>query len=440
MTNDSGFITVVPSEYITESELTAKGYATQTSVDALSNRIDNLPTGGGSSNVIIDSEFSTTSTNPIQNKVITSAFITAEQEIENLNNRIDNLLANEDSGKELIGEFNLNNTNLTKSSTSGIYSLGSDIQTIMQNAFAKLDEGFDEVLGVITLGDVIFYAQCHYCGGSSSLNVAQNIQCVMSGMAHQNKITLYEFLKNSLRTNETTYIDYVASGTLSMNVKFYKISSGSGMGGGGVQSDWNQNDSSAPDYIKNRPFYKETNTLFDGDVTTILTEGLGGTIGIVESVIIDLSAAQSGDMYDVIYNGISYSYEWNVDFMYFGNFYLYCEQYAESQGMTVEEFIAMMLPYMPEIVDLAVDTGEDFIIMFDTESVMFMTREAGTYHFTINEVSDIKKLDSSMINWAGGGAPSGLPEVTTEDNDKVLMVVDGKWVVGSIANGDEVAY
>ena len=256
LTNDSGFITVVPSEYITESELTAKGYATQTSVDALSNRIDNLPTGGGSSNVIIDSEFSTTSTNPIQNKVITSAFITAEQEIENLNNRIDNLLANEDSGKELIGEFNLNNTNLTKSSTSGIYSLGSDIQTIMQNAFAKLDEGFDEVLGVITLGDVIFYAQCHYCGGSSSLNVAQNIQCVMSGMAHQNKITLYEFLKNSLRTNETTYIDYVASGTLSMNVKFYKISSGSGMGGGGVQSDWNQNDSSAPDYIKNRPFYK----------------------------------------------------------------------------------------------------------------------------------------------------------------------------------------
>ena len=31
-----------------------------------------------------------------------------------------------------------------------------------------------------------------------------------------------------------------------------------------------------------------------------------------------------------------------------------------------------------------------------------------------------------MIDWAGGGAPSGLPEVTTEDNDKVLMVVNGK--------------
>ena len=28
-------------------------------------------------------------------------------------------------------------------------------------------------------------------------------------------------------------------------------------GGGGVQTDWNQNDSTAPDYVKNRPFYEK---------------------------------------------------------------------------------------------------------------------------------------------------------------------------------------
>lgn len=30
------------------------------------------------------------------------------------------------------------------------------------------------------------------------------------------------------------------------------------MGGGGIQSDWNQNDETAPDFIKNRPFYEKT--------------------------------------------------------------------------------------------------------------------------------------------------------------------------------------
>lgn len=34
-----------------------------------------------------------------------------------------------------------------------------------------------------------------------------------------------------------------------------------------VQSDYNQNDSTASDYIKNRPFYEISNIIFQGDVT-----------------------------------------------------------------------------------------------------------------------------------------------------------------------------
>lgn len=34
-----------------------------------------------------------------------------------------------------------------------------------------------------------------------------------------------------------------------------------------VQSDYNQNDSTAVDYIKNRPFYENSNIIFQGDVT-----------------------------------------------------------------------------------------------------------------------------------------------------------------------------
>ena len=46
--------------------------------------------------------------------------------------------------------------------------------------------------------------------------------------------------------------------------------------GGGVQADYNQNDSAAPDYIKNRPFYAEvkdiTLPVYNGSLTSATTE------------------------------------------------------------------------------------------------------------------------------------------------------------------------
>lgn len=48
-----------------------------------------------------------------------------------------------------------------------------------------------------------------------------------------------------------------------------------------IQSDYNQNDSTASDYIKNRPFYEISNIIFQGDVTFTKGgefEGYSGTI------------------------------------------------------------------------------------------------------------------------------------------------------------------
>lgn len=35
---------------------------------------------------------------------------------------------------------------------------------------------------------------------------------------------------------------------------------------------------------------------------------------------------------------------------------------------------------------------------------------------------------------------NSLPEVSTEDDNKILQVVGGKWIAVSITNGNEVAY
>ena len=49
-------------------------------------------------------------------------------------------------------------------------------------------------------------------------------------------------------------------------------------GGSSAQPDWNQNDSGAADYIKNRPFYDDTNVLLEWD---------GNTEGLVAAVAVD---------------------------------------------------------------------------------------------------------------------------------------------------------
>lgn len=41
-------------------------------------------------------------------------------------------------------------------------------------------------------------------------------------------------------------------------MEFFLKAYGGGSSGGGVQPDWNQNDSTAADYVKNRPFYDKT--------------------------------------------------------------------------------------------------------------------------------------------------------------------------------------
>ena len=65
--------------------------------------------------------------------------------------------------------------------------------------------------------------------------------------------------------------------------------------GSSVQPDWNQNDSGAADYIKNRPFYDDTNVLVEWDGNTeglVAATGMGDYVGIPAGTIVGYKIAE----------------------------------------------------------------------------------------------------------------------------------------------------
>lgn len=372
--------------------------------------------------ITVDSEFSETSTNPVQNKVVyetfynlndslTTKFSSIDEEFETMQNEIDILSASggTGSGKELLGEFTLTKDNLTSTDATGIYIISSDIKTVMSNVFSTLEDGYDVLVAELTLGDLLMVAPCKHFGGSTTLNIAQNIQVIVSTDTESGTIGQFAFTGNTIRCNTPiqTYVSYILAGNINMDVKFYKVSGGSGSGSSG------------------EPYYKETVTIFDEDVE--ITDQGDGLLGA--NITFDMSKMPD--------NGTD-EFEVTVDDVL----------YVCKIKMLME-----LLPYLgnERIVNALTgetgecdDTGEPFAIVINTNSsdgeAIIAMEELGTYHFKVDNVIGAKKLDSSLIDWTNGGMPSGLPEVTEEDNDKVLVVVNGKWAVDSIANGDEVAY
>ena len=75
-------------------------------------------------------------------------------------------------------------------------------------------------------------------------------------------------------------------------------------GGVGVQSDWNQNDETAPDYVKNRPFYTgnpvETVLVEESTVSFAASDGI--YVGELESTF----SATVGETYKVYWDGTAY--------------------------------------------------------------------------------------------------------------------------------------
>ena len=189
-----------------------------------------------------------------------------------------------------------------------------------------------------------------------------------------------------------------------------------------VQADWNQNDSTKPDFVKNRPFGPlPPETIFNRVLQDVYNESnsaWSGEITVEDTSNVDLIP---GNTYTYTWNGETYNSEC------FALSGLNCIGNGVSVGLTDNQ----------QPVIIARDSGGTMsggtpawqIIILAVMGAPYGTiSEDGKYSCEIIG-SSLKKLDSKFI----GDIPwnkitnNPFPEVTTSDNGKIMTVVNGIW-------------
>ena len=174
-----------------------------------------------------------------------------------------------------------------------------------------------------------------------------------------------------------------------------------GGGGGGVQPDWNQNDETAADYVKNRPFYN------GGNVENVLVEestvpfapGDGVYIGEFATTF----SATIGETYKVYWDGTTYECAC-VDF----------------SGMTVIGNLSIM--------GAGSDTGEPFLAVVNNgKRITIGTADTSASH-TIsisNYIESVVKINPKYLPMASKTEPG----IIAFDNlaNGVLQQVEDKY-------------
>ena len=146
-------------------------------------------------------------------------------------------------------------------------------------------------------------------------------------------------------------------------------------GGVGVQPDWNQNDSTQPDYVKNRPFYTgnlvETVLVEESTVTFSFSENSGVYIGRLESTF----SATVGETYKVSWDGTVYE-------------------------CACVFFYNMLIIGNLSIIGGGSDTGEPFIMdISNGEEIQIATADTSASHTVSISgfVSEVVKIDEKYL-------------------------------------------
>ena len=194
-------------------------------------------------------------------------------------------------------------------------------------------------------------------------------------------------------------------------------------GGGGVQSDWNQNDSAAADYIKNRPFYTgdPSETVLVEESTVSFAENRGLYLGQIQSNF----EATVGETYKVTWDG------------------------------TVYECVCVDFNGIPSLGNLSIpgtgsDTGEPFIIRAPGSGkiVIATTDTASSHTFSISGiVPEVVKIDEKYLPMipadklpTGDDSPYELKEVGTKKVYVAEYIVDNGDTAEKLYNQVNTAY
>lgn len=148
----------------------------------------------------------------------------------------------------------------------------------------------------------------------------------------------------------------------------------------GVNADWAQNDPTAPDYIKNRPFYGENVGLAE----TITTEDSGGYgYGDIAGKLL----LETGKTYSVTLDGQEYE----------------CKAYTIENSGGADAYAAignsaLAVQEMPEAVNYPPATDEPFAIVdWGGGDLSLHTEEAGTYAVELGEKGSFARLDEKYL-------------------------------------------
>lgn len=175
--------------------------------------------------------------------------------------------------------------------------------------------------------------------------------------------------------------------------------------GGGSQADWNQNDETAADYVKNRPFYtgEPVETLLMEETTvsfSLLDEGIySGNMPIIEII--------SGDTYNICFDDITYK----------------CIAKTITEGTTAlgnQRIISASSP----------DTGEPFLIVMNDTSPVIATLDSSPSHVvSISRFSvEVKQIDEKYL-------PEQIPQYRLFDDNKIYTDDEMKKIVDDIQTG-----
>lgn len=189
------------------------------------------------------------------------------------------------------------------------------------------------------------------------------------------------------------------------------LSVSGGGSGGGVQPDWNQNDSTAADYVKNRPFYTgdPVETVLVEESTVTFEDNGGIYMGQLESTF----SATVGETYKVSWDGTVYECT--------------CVDYNG-----------------PAIGNLSIDgdypdTGEPFVIYVFDDYIAICTKDTSASHtFSISgTVAPIVKIPAKYIdkNSSGYIVIHSKDTMTQQEAENYGTAISAKEVVFIIWNG-----